>query len=84
VKYRRFRVTDYRQIRQGDYLKTWQVGGRTVCEVSRPPRVVERDETPEPPSTGANILTALLLFVCIVGGGASVMFLIYVLAGVMR
>lgn len=76
--YKRFRVTDYRQIRTGDYLNSWQVNGRTVCEVSRP-IVVQEEAPPAPPTTHA--LDALIVFACVLGIGAVVMLVAFVLAG---
>ena len=78
VTYKRFRVTDYRQIRAGDYLNSWQVNGRTVCEVSRP--VVVHEEAPTAlPATHA--LDALIVFGCVLGIGAVVMLVAFVLTG---
>ena len=70
-----------RQIRQGDYLNTWRVNGRTICEVPRP--IVEREEAPpEPPATHA--LDALIVFGCVLDTGAVAMLAIFVLVGVLQ
>lgn len=78
TRYKRFRVTDYRQIRAGDYLNSWQVNGRTVCEVSRPVVVHEKAPTAPP---AAHALDALIVFACVLGIGGVVMLVAFVLAG---
>lgn len=82
VRYHRFRVTDFRVVREGDYLNSWQVGGRTIHEVSRPIVAPEEPAPSHPPSSST--LDALIVFAYIMGGVATIMLTAAICVGVLQ